>query len=267
MDLKPGGIDVFYIDESERHPLSVVSSIRVPFLRQVEGKWKFVWQDHLARAQTWRSALSDAHNIRSRAELHGYEILAHKGLLLKGNANLRPDQAAALFSGALSSLDILPSASVMVAYADGNAQLMGHKGIKAAMFGLFQRIRRQCSAEKTNGMIIFDDGHPEYISHYRQATRYLPTGSMHGGWGAAATNNFPLDMFPSDANLKPSHHSIFIQIADLVVYSARIKLESELGTLNQKRITRGHHLLFDAVPAATMNKKATGKRADGIIPV
>lgn len=266
MQLCSGGIDLFYIDESERFPISVATTVRVPFLRQIDGAWIFVWQDYLDKAVAWRRALSAKHNIRSRAELHGYEILAHRGLLIKGRQNLRPDQAYALYADALTGLSFLPDGSIITAYATNESVLMGHKGIKAAMFGLFQRIRRQCGSQ-VNGLMLFDDGHPEYVAWFRQAAKYLPTGSMLGGWGSGATANLPLDMFPKDANLKASNLSPFLQIADLVVCSARLKLESERGSLAEKRKKRGHDKLYDCIPVATINLKATGKRGDGIVPV
>lgn len=266
MKLRNGGIDIYYLDESERHPLSLVTSVRVPFLKQVGGEWTFVWQGYLEKAIAWRRALSGNHNIKSRKELHGYEILAHKGLYLKGGRNLRPDEAYSLYVDALQTIDFLPPASIMTAYATDNSELMGHKGVKAAMLGLFQRIRRQCG-ENTNGMILFDDGHPEYVNHYRQATKFLPTGSMHGGWSGQSTANLPLDMFPKDANLKASNLSLFLQIADLVVYSARIKLEAERGDLKQKRIDRGHAQIYDTLNHDAKNHASTSKRVDRIIPV
>ena len=266
MKLRDGGIDLFYIDESERSPLSVVAAVRVPFLRQVEGVWTFVWQDYLDKALAWRKALSVNHMIRSRVELHGYEILAHRGLLLKTYQNLRPDEAYNLYADALGTLDFLPRNSIITAFATDKSELMGHKGIKAALFGLFQRIRSQCG-QRANGLIIFDDGHPEYISHFRQATKYMPTGSMHGGWNGKATTNLPLDMFPKDANLKSSKLSIFIQIADLIVYSARLKLEAERGTLAGKRLRWGHGKLYDTLAHDVINQSATKKRKDWIVPV
>ncbi|MBS0255814.1 MAG: hypothetical protein JSS36_11565 [Proteobacteria bacterium] len=266
MNLRDGGIDLFYIDESERFPLSLVTAVRVPLLRQVEGVWTFVWQDYLDKAIAWRKSLSDAHNIRSRVELHGYEILAHKGLLLKTHQNLRPDEAVKLYSNALQTIDFLPSNSVITVFATDKSELMGHKGIKAAMFGLFQRIRRQCG-DAVNGLLLFDDGHPEYISYFRQATRFMPTGSRHGGWNGKATANLPLDMFPKDANLKASRLSLFLQIADLIVYSARLKLEAERGTLAEKRVKRGHATLYDTLNADVVNQAATNKRRDRIVPV
>ena len=266
MLLRPGGIDVFYVDESERFPLSVVTAVRVPFLRQVEGVWTFVWRDYLEHATAWRKALTANHNIRSRAELHGYEILAHRGLLVKGGKNLRPDEAVALYSEALKSIDFLPDSSIITTYATNKTELMGHKGIKAAMFGLFQRIRRMCGND-LNGIMLFDDGHPDYVSHFRAATRYMPTGSMLGGWDGKATTNLPLDMFPKDANLKASKLSLFLQIADLIVYSARLKLEAENGTIQEKRKKRGHAELYDALSPTKVNLAATGKRKDGLVPV
>jgi hypothetical protein len=48
MDLAPNGIDCFYIDESERHPLAVASCVRIPFLRPKQsGGWEFVWNRYL----------------------------------------------------------------------------------------------------------------------------------------------------------------------------------------------------------------------------
>lgn len=266
MELKTGGVDIFYVDESERFPLSVVSAIRVPFLRQVDGVWTFVWQGHLGKAVLWRRSLSEAHDIRSRAELHGYEILSHRGLLRKGRQNLRPDQAVELYSNALRSIDFLPESSIITVYAGEGSSLMGQKGIRAAMLGLFQRIKRQCGND-THALLIFDDGHPEYVSWFRQATRYLPTGSNFSGWAGKATTNIPLDMSPGDANLKASNQSLFLQVADLVVYAARLKIEYELGRLQEKRVKRGHGTIYDVVSADLINLAATGKRKDGLVPI
>lgn len=130
----------------------------------------------------------------------------------------------------------------MSSYATDISDLMGFKGVKACLYGLFQRLRSQCYKENLNGILFFDEGHPEYISHFRRATRFLPTGSKKRAWGLGeTTKNLPLSMFPKDANFKSSRFSLFLQIADLVAYAARVKLESELGFLSNKRTNRGHH--------------------------
>lgn len=135
------------------------------------------------------------------------------------------------------------------------------------MLGMFQRMRTQCYFNKVNGMVFFDEGHKNYITLYRMAQKYLPTGSMHGGWGAGKTRNMPLTMFPKDANVKHSDLTYFGQIADLVSYAARLKLENERGVLAAKRVGRNHHAVYDAIPKASLNTLATMKRPDAIVPV
>jgi hypothetical protein len=91
MDLQSNGIDIYYIDESERHPLAVASSVRIPFLRpKTGGGWKFVWDRYLEAVTSWRRKLSTDHSIRFREELHGYKILKHKGFITKPTVTYLP---------------------------------------------------------------------------------------------------------------------------------------------------------------------------------
>lgn len=268
MDLAENGIDIFYIDESERHPLAVASSVRVPFLRPEGEGWKFVWENYLNHAVAWRRTLSAEHSVRFREELHGYRILKHQGLYHKTWRNLSPAEATALYADALGTLTWLPERSIMSAYATDESELMGHEGINACLFGLFQRIRNHCHYSKVNGMLFFDEGHKSYIRLYRMAQKYLPTGSRFGTWeGGKSTKNLPLTMFPKDGNVKISDLSYFMQIADLVSYAVRLKLEHEQGKLASKRAARNHHAIYDAVPRAQLNVLATMKRRDAIVRI
>lgn len=268
MDLSPNGIDIFYIDESERHPLAVASVVRIPFLRPKEGGWEFVWENYLAAAISWRRTLSIAHSIRFREELHGYKILRHQGLYLKTWRNLSPIQATALYKDALATLTWLPDGAIMSAFATDTSQLMGHKGIAACLLGLFQRIRNDCNYRKVNGLMFFDEGHTSYILLYRMAQKYLPTGSSFGGWqGGKRTKNLPLSMFPKDANTKISDLSYFMQVADLVSYAVRLKIEQERGQLAAKRVSSDHHIVYDSIPRTRLNTLATFKRKDAIVPM
>src|SRR5579883_1608551 len=152
MDLASNGIDLFYIDESERHPLSVASCVRIPFLIPKEnGGWRFVWKNYLDDATKWRRDLSANHSIRFREELHGYQILGRKGQYHKTWRNITHVEATDLYADALKTLTWLPDKSIMSTYATDQSELMGHKGIFACLFGLFQRIRNQCGVERING--------------------------------------------------------------------------------------------------------------------
>jgi hypothetical protein len=267
MDLSPNGIDIFYIDESERHPLAVTSTVRIPFLRPKEGGWEFVWDTYADAAMKWRRDLSKNHSIRFREELHGYRILRHQGFYHKTGRNLSPAEATALYKDALGTLTWLPDKSIMSTFATEASELMGHEGINACLFGLFQRIRNQCNQTNVNGMVFFDEGHTSYIKLYRMAQKYLPTGSRLGRWSdGKLTKNLPLSMFPKDANLKSSSLSYFLQIADLVCYAVRLKLEHEKNALAAKRVSRNHHVVYDSIPRQKLNIAATLKRRDAIVP-
>ena len=268
MELRDGGVDVFYIDESERFPLSFTAVVRVPFLRSVDGSWRFVWSEFLDQAIDWRRALSERHRIRFREELHGYKILLCKGQYLRSWRNLSPEAAVDLYRDALSELNFLPPASIMTTFATEETELTGYTGMMACLTGLFQRLVSQCNFDDVNGMAFFDEGHEEYIRHFRRSQKYLPTGSIVGAWpGGEATRNLPLSMFIKDGNFKKSHLSLFLQIADLVVYAARIKQEHERGRLTQKRVRRNHHTVYDAIPQDVLNLAAPRRRNDAIVPI
>lgn len=268
MDLSPNGIDIYYIDESERYPLSVTSAVKIPFLRPKNcGGWEFVWDRYLADATKWRRDLSKTHSIRFREELHGYKILKQQGQYHKTWRNLSPREATTVYEVALKSLTWLPERSIISAYATEGSRLMGYEGISACLFGLLQRMRNDCTNTGVNGMVFFDEGHSSYVRLYRMAQKYLPTGSRFGGWGSGKTKNLPLSMFAKDGNVKNSDLSYFMQIADLICYAARLKLEHERGALAAKRIGRKHHELYDAIPRSRLNTSATMKRRDAIVPI
>jgi len=269
MDLEPNGMDIFYIDESEHHAVSAITSIRVPLLRPKQnGGWEFVWSNYYEQAVKWRRALSANHNIRFREELHGYKILKHQGQYHKTRRNLSPAEAVALYRDALATLTWLPERAIMTTYATAQSELMGYKGVAACLFGMFQRMRSHCRVLKVNGMAFFDEGHPSYVHLYRMAQKYLPTGSAFGGWGAGKmTQNMPLAMFPKDGNIKQSDLSYFVQVADLVCYAVRIKIDHERGVLAAKRQARNHHTVYDSIAQQQLNTRVTTKRNDAICPI
>jgi hypothetical protein len=269
MLLNGNGLDVFYIDESVRTPLFVATAIRVPFIRPYKAGWEIVWPDYLAAAEEWRRKLSRDHNIRFREELHAYKLLKPEGLYHKENRNLSHHEARELVIDALKGLEgVLQPASIITAYATDVSEFAGNKGMSACLLSLFQRLRMQANADRVKGMLFFDEGHDEYVSEYRRAQKYLPTGSNKGSWeDGKATQNLPLSMFVKDGNIKRSKFSLFIQIADLIAYVARLKLENEAGTLAAKRVGRGHHELYDALPRNIVNLRATSRRKDGIVPM
>lgn len=262
MELRPGGIDIFYLDESGSDGWHIITAVRVPFVRQTEGRWIIEWGQFLGLAESWRRALSKNHSILFRKEIHANKLLMCKDLYHKSGRNLDPTESLAVYADAISSISFLPSASIMTVAARDDSALFGWRGVEAAFMALMQRIRSHCEDrnENRNGMLFFDEGHDEYVKYFRRACVYLPTGSLSGN-----TRNLPLSMFTKDGNFKKSHFSYFIQIADIVSYAALQKMRFETGVLNAKRVQRGHHQLYDRLPAMTVNLAVTRLRRDGIV--
>jgi hypothetical protein len=79
MQLRPGGIDIFYIDESGVHGTFVITSVRIPLLRYQDGHWVLVWQPDFDAAEQWRRVISASHSIKFRKELHAFELINCRG--------------------------------------------------------------------------------------------------------------------------------------------------------------------------------------------
>jgi hypothetical protein len=79
MRLRPGGIDVFYIDESNDAQFYVMSAVAVPFMRQTAGVWNIVWPEYLDAAKGWRKTIRIDLDIPTSKELHGVQLASGRG--------------------------------------------------------------------------------------------------------------------------------------------------------------------------------------------
>ena len=266
MELRSGGIDIFYIDESHDRHVYVVSSVCIPLLRPVGTKWHVVWHESFQAARDWRKAAKVHVGIPPKKELHGVKLASGRGKFNQGLYNFPKPKACAIYRELLSNIEFLPPYSVMSASATRGRFLYGNFRLEAALYALFQRMRRKCIANDTNAIVFFDRGHPEYRTLYRKAQVYLPTGSRLGSWGDAATKNLPLDMFIEDGNEKDSKHCFFTQIADLIAYSAFLKMKGEQNTLQEWQARLSANNIYDSLPDHVLNTKAsTSQPKDGIV--
>ena len=258
MILLDGGIDVFYIDESNDATNYVVTAIAVPFLRKHDAVWRFVWNDYLSASRQWRQRLSAAHKIPIRKELHGSNLAKRRGNYKYGKRQFTEDEAVAAYSFALSELTFVPEASIISVSGHRGRTMYGSGRLLRVMHALFQRMRLQCRARNVNAITFFDEGHPEYRSLYRQAQVFLPAGTKSG-----ETINRPLDMFIKDGNMKDSKYCNFTQITDLVSYCVLQKTRVERGQADKAlpRIAA----LYDNIPRRTLNTKVSSNPADGIV--
>jgi hypothetical protein len=266
MRLRPSGIDIYYIDESHDGKHYVVTAICIPFLKAINGSWEIVWPDYLEAAKLWRKRIKENLHIPRSKELHGVKLASGRGQFLHGKYNFKHKQAGDAYHQILLNADFLPDSAVMSVSATRGKDLFGHRRLEAAMYALFQRMRRKAFAEKTNAIVFFDQGHPEYRRLYRMAQVRLPTGSVMGSWEGGTTKNMPMDMFTKDANEKNSKHCYFTQAADLIAYAAFLKIKGEHDELSDWQKLHSMNGLYDSLPNSKINTKASKiSPRDGIV--
>ena len=270
MKLLPGGIDVWYVDESTDCDIFAMTAIAVPFLRLVEGTWTVVWDDQFANMREWRRELRRQHHIPTRKELKASKLVGGRGRYLRGEHQLRPTLAVDAYRWALSQLGFLQPASIISVAAHRASTMYGHSRLQAALIALLQRMRTATERTQRTGIVFFDEGHGEYRTIYRKARVYLPTGSALGAWaGGLQTRSLPLNNFTKDANIKQSEHCFFTQLADLLSFAVLAKRRAELGLLSPAHKTLGVDTLYGAIPASVLNLQAAAARdpARGIVRV
>lgn len=266
MELGSGGIDIFYIDESMDSDVFAMSAVAIPFLRNVEGTWTIVWNDHHTKIQDWRKRAKRHLRIPATKELKGSILSAGRSRYKDGKHQFSLEEANYAYRRLLHSLNFLPNASIISVSGTRSSNLYGHTKLEALLYALLQRMQKACSVNDRAGLVFFDEGHGEYRTLYRKAQVYLPTGSSLGGWEAGEfSKNVPLDNFTKDGNTKDSRYSNYIQLADLICYSAFLKRKAEISTLTprQERFNLGS--LYDSIPMQVLNTKANMKDLQGFV--
>lgn len=257
MKLEPGGIDIWYIDESTDPDFFAMSAISVPFLRQYDGTWTLAWEDHFKNIREWRRELRRQHGIPVAKELKGTKLVAGRGRYATGKHQLSPMAGVAAYRWALLNIGFLQPASIISVCGRKSSQLYGHSRLEAVLYALLQRMRTAMEKAHRNAFVFFDEGHGEYRTLYRKAQVFLPTGSNLGDWGGGQTaKNLPLAMFTKDANIKQSDHCFVTQLADLLSFAVLAKVRHENGKLPVPQHSLSTHTLYDSVPASVLNLKA-----------
>lgn len=265
MRLEPGGIDIFYIDESGDRDVFTMTAVSIPFLRQMDGLWEIVWPDHFAFIRDWRRWLRSKHRVPVQKELHGVKFASGRGRYREGKQQFSRKGAAAIYRDMLASLTFLQKLSIISVVGTRDSELYGQTKLEANLHALLQRMRKACEASGRNGLVFFDQGHGEYRKLYRRSLWYLPTGSKYGGWGASPTTNLPLDMFTKDANIKEAAHSSYIQLADIIAYALFAKVKGEVGSLAAWQSAVGLGGLYDSIPVTQLNTYASTRDPQGIV--
>lgn len=259
MKLPEKGIDIFYVDESHDNKIYVVTAVAIPFMRELDGEWTILWDRYFNRTKNWRKIIKQDLDVPVTKELHGLKLASGRGNFNRGQFNFSRPKARGVYSSILAGLSYLPPDSVLSACCPKGTSLYGENRLDGAMLALFQRMRIKCHREKKAALVFFDQGHPEYRKLYRKSQIYLPTGSQAGG-----ARNLPLEMFFEDGNEKNSKHCWFTQIADLLAYSAFLKIKGERDEMTDWQGRYNWGAAYDEAPHRIYNRKVS-RRGDGIV--
>lgn len=266
MRLGNGGIDVFYIDESMDSDVFAMSAVAIPFLRNIDGTWTIVWDDHYATIRDWRRQMKNDVGIPVNKELKGSRLSSGRSRYKDGRHQFGREEANRAYRGLLANLDFLPDASIITVTCTSSTELYGHSKLEALLYALLQRMRTACYKRQRTGMVFFDEGHGEYRKLFRRAQVYLPTGSSYGGWGTGEfSKNLSLDNFTKDGNIKDSRYSHYIQLADLISYAAFLKRKAEISVLSPWQADLNLGTLYDAIPLRVLNTKANTADPQGFL--
>ena len=159
MYLKSGGMDVFYIDESNDRTLFAVTAVAIPFLRNADSIWQISWPDFLSAAKDWRRKIAADLKIPASKELHAWKLVSGRGNYLYGTRQLKKENAAEVFRHILGLLTFIPEASIITVVGTRGPQMYGHERLERVMYALFQRMRTQCDKRRVNAIVFFDKGH------------------------------------------------------------------------------------------------------------
>ena len=238
-----------------------MTAVAIPFLRFENAGCQIVWNHYFECARQLRKTMRQRHNLSTQKQLNGSKLLSGHGNYRVGNQGFTRQEALQIYIDLLAGLDFLPSSSVISVVGTASTRLYGYKSLLAVLYALLQRARKTCLDTQRIGLIFFDEGHNEYRKLYRQAQKYLPTGSNNGIWNTGGKiKNLHLGNFVKDGNIKDSKESPFIQFADLISFAALLETRKQMSTLNlwQQSLQAGD--LYSRIPEKILNLKAAQKQ-------
>ncbi len=163
-----------------------------------------------------RRRLRNNYGVPIRAELKANFLIRNSGPL--SSLKLAPGERHLIYRAHLKQIASDQRLTIFAVVVHKSMNATSKEVFEAAWTTLFQRLERTSrSSGDVPVMIIHDDGDNANIRKLaRWSRRQLSAGSMTGG----ASRRVPFGKLVDDPSPRASHESYFIQLADLVAYSA-----------------------------------------------
>jgi hypothetical protein len=234
-----------YLDESKESNKFYVYSALI-----VESD---AWNSTFDAVKSFRKDLRKNYGIYMRQELHAWKFAGGKGQI--ADKPINKAERAKIFAEVMGFIanpklfKIISSVNTDEFYAFDR---------------LINRVNRTAEANKTNAILICDEGQEAvFTRRLRKMRVHNPIPSNQGAWGSsgAATKNITTDFIIEDPFFKDSRSSYFIQLVDFCAY-ALLRSERPLAS----RTALGYDKMYDILQPITMSvNNARDPRKLGII--
>lgn len=233
-----------YLDESkEDNKFYVYSALIVE-----SDNWNLVF-DHI---KAFRQGLRKRHGIYMRQELHAWKFAGGKGQIADRPIK-KPDRAK-IFE---ETMKFIANPKLFKIISSVNSDEF------RAFDRLINRLNRTAEANKTNAILICDEGQEaQFTRRLRKMRVHNPIPSNRGTWDTgASTKNITTDRVIEDPFFKDSRSSYFIQLIDFCAY-ALLRSERPL----KSRTDLGYDKMYDLLKPITLSiNNAKDPRGLGII--
>lgn len=173
------------------------------------------WADSFDRLVRFRRTVRDHHGIPMRAELKANFLIRGSGPLK--DLNLPPERRGRIYRSHLNLIHQLKGRAFGVVIDKEATGLTGKACLISAWQTLIERLESTTRYEQTDVLVVHDEGSNDEVRKLmRKARRHMIVSSL----GGASTQNLRTRRFLEDPVPRQSHASYWLQLADMVAYSA-----------------------------------------------
>jgi Protein of unknown function (DUF3800) len=174
-----------------------------------------VWPASFDELLAFRRRVRNTFGVPMRAEIKANYLLRNSGDLRP--LGLGPGARHVIYRAHLRVLQDLNARAFAVVVDKRKKTLLPAACFDLAWEGLLQRLERTSTKEGATFAVVHDEGENDAIRKWvRRARRYLTAGSVMG----VGSFQLAARLLVDDPIPRRSHHSYFVQMADLVAYAA-----------------------------------------------
>jgi hypothetical protein len=182
------------------------------------------WHEMLDRLVAFRKRIRAKFGLLLAEEIHAGKMLSHPGQSI-ANRILRNDRLT-IIRGMLDTLSRMDFVSIINIRVDKQGKPPQYDPFERAWEALIQRFENTLSHgnfpgrhKDDLGLIFCDDTDEAALRKlYRRMRIFNPVPHMYAQYGSGY-RQLPLARVAEDPNIRSSHHSYFVQAADVAVFS------------------------------------------------